>query len=147
MNKTCKNVQLLIKKSPWNTSKFPSLSLPHPLCPYICHSCPSMLWWDDPFLTSGPGCEPAVPVKPVLLNALWQVVCEALVCCLFGALLPCSRWQCLHCGRERPCFVLPALLEPVLVQGELAHTSACSESICWLYPLAAKHIFFSLVVH
>lgn len=101
-----------------------------------------MLRWDDPILTLGPGCEPGVPAKPVLLNALWQVVCETLVCCLSGALLPCSCWQCLHCEREGPCFVLPVSLEPVLVQGELAHTSAYSGSICRLYPPTAKYIYF-----
>lgn len=97
--------------------------------------------WDDPFLTLGPGREPAVPAKPVPLNASWQVVCETLVCCLSAALLPCPCWQCLHCERVGPCFVLLASLEPVLVQGELAHTSAYSGSICWLYPPAAEHIF------
>lgn len=107
-----------------------------------------MLRWVDPFLTLGPGCEPGVPVRPVLLNALWQLVCERLVRCLSGALLPCSCWQCLHCEREGPCFVLPASLEPVLIQGELAHTSAYSRSICWLYPPAAeKHFFHWLFIN
>lgn len=121
-----------------------SITVSPPFLPLpTCRSWPSMLRWVDPFLTLGPGCEPGVPVRPVLLNALWQLVCERLVHCLSGALLPCSCWQCLHCEREGPCFVLPASLEPVLVQGELAHTSAFSRSICWLYPPAAENIFFT----
>lgn len=109
-------------KISYNHALIFSWSLSLPSC--ARHTSPTMHRWDDPWLTSGTGCELGVPVRPVLLNASWQVVCETLVFCLFLPPRPC--WQCPHCEYEGLCFVLPASLQPVLVRRELAHTSAIS---------------------
>lgn len=57
-----------------------SAASPGAKLPLIC------LWW--PLLHPGSGCELHVPVRPVLLNTFWQVVCEALVGCLFALPTP-----------------------------------------------------------
>ena len=108
-----------------------------------CRTSPTTHQRGDPGLTPGAGCELGVPVRPVLLNALWQVVCETPVFCLFPLPSPVLADSVSIVSVKGPGFVSPASLEPALVQKRArAHTSTrpLSSSV----DLPAQYLPFSV---